>query len=188
MDQELLLWINQSWAHPWLDVLMHRVSLRTGFGVPVALLILVYCAYRYGADGVKLWLWAVLAVAAGDAIGATIKALASQARPCFDLYELVRQVGRPPGTPCGSNLTGMPSNHSLDFFTMATLITFITRSRALMCGLFPVALAVALSRIYLGKHYPSQVMVGALIGITVGLVMAWLAVKYFEFAARVRND
>jgi len=189
MDKQLLLWINQSWANPWLDTVMHWLSLRAGFALPFGILILAFCVHSYGRDGAKMWLWALLAVAIGDGIGAILKDIVQQARPCFDLYPLVRQLGRPPGTPCGANLTGMPSNHSLDFFTMATILTCSLRTRIWVPTLlYAVALCVALSRIYLGKHYPSQVAAGAVIGIAVGLVMGWIGMKYFRFVNRIRQD
>jgi membrane-associated phospholipid phosphatase len=52
-----------------------------------------------------------------------------------------------------------------------------TRSRRWAAVFLGVAFLVALSRIYLGKHYPSQVMVGAIIGVLWGFAAAALARK-----------
>lgn len=52
------------------------------------------------------------------------------------------------------------------------------RSRAWLAGAFTVALLVGISRIYLAKHYPSQVLAGATIGAALGYIGAWIGVNY----------
>ncbi|HAY28923.1 MAG TPA: phosphatase PAP2 family protein, partial [Candidatus Accumulibacter sp.] len=49
--------------------------------------------------------------------------------------------------------SGMPSNHALNFCTVATFIALATPWRVWRNGLFISAVLVGLSRIYLGKHY-----------------------------------
>ncbi|MEW6353694.1 MAG: phosphatase PAP2 family protein [Pseudomonadota bacterium] len=181
MDETLLVWINQGLAHPWLDVFFTWASAKIGFALPVALLILAVSAWQFGWRGVKLWLLLAIVVGAADALGNLLKHMIAQPRPCYEVYELLRLEAR-----CGANLTGMPSNHTLNFFTAAALLSVITRARAWTVVLFAVALAVGVSRIYLGKHYPSQVMASAVLGAAWGWLAAWLALKYFSFAAFVR--
>jgi len=72
----------------------------------------------------------------------------------------------------------MPSNHAVNFFAAATFVALVTPWRGWRVGLFAAAALVGLSRIYLGKHYPSQVVAGAMIGATIGWMGAWLAVRY----------
>jgi undecaprenyl-diphosphatase len=186
MDKTLLLWINQSWAHPWLDVFFRWVSERDSFALPLMVVILAYFARHYGKDGIKLWLMLILVVGLGDQLGLALKHIFEQARPCFDLANLVRQPGLPPHSPCGANLTGMPSNHALNYFNTATFIAVATRIPLPGIALFIVAVLVGLSRIYLGVHYPSQVLAGAAIGATLGFIGAWITVKYLSFMQRIR--
>ncbi len=69
----------------------------------------------------------------------------------------------------------MPSNHALNSFA-ATAFLFVTRPAWKGWRLFLLvsAILVALSRIYLAKHFPSQVVMGAAIGTLWGLAAAWL--------------
>ncbi|MEQ6340613.1 MAG: phosphatase PAP2 family protein [Gammaproteobacteria bacterium] len=187
MDEVVLLWINQGWAHPWLDVFFRWISQRASFAFPLAGLLLLFFARRFGKDGVKLWLVLVLVVGMGDALGSLIKHLAEQPRPCFSIHELVRQPGRAPGVACGDNLSGMPSNHALNFFAAAAFLSFMMCSRAWVVGAFMVALMVGISRIYLGVHYPSQVLAGAAIGATIGCLGAWIGLNYLVFIKRIQS-
>lgn len=184
MDETLLLWINRDWAHPALDVVFDWLSSRPGFALPFALALLALFAWRWRKAGVQLWLLLLLVAGAGDFIGNQLKEVFAEPRPCYALADQVRQLGRPPGTACGANLTGMPSNHALNAFTIAAFLSLILGPRAAF--LFAIAALVALSRVYLGKHYPSQIAAGAAIGAIWGLAAAWLALKYLPFVQRIR--
>ncbi|MDX1251453.1 MAG: phosphatase PAP2 family protein [Gammaproteobacteria bacterium] len=187
MDETVLLWINQGWAHPWLDSFFWWVSQRASFAFPLAGLLLLFLVRRFRQDGVKLWLLLALTVGAGDALGNLLKHITDQPRPCYAVADLVRQPGQAPGTPCGGDLYGMPSNHALNFFAAAAFLSLVMRSRAWLAGAFTVALLVGISRIYLAKHYPSQVLAGATIGAALGYIGAWIGVNYFPFMQRIKR-
>lgn len=174
MDEGLLLWINQGWAHPWLDVFFAWVSSRPAFALPFALFLGYWCYRNWGRQGLIGWGLLLVTVGAGDFIGGLLKDLAQQPRPCFAIPELIRIPGYPAGTACGPSLTGWPSNHTLNFCTVAAFLGLLTRDRRLGGMLFAIALLVGLSRIYLAKHYPSQVAAGAVIGLSWGFLAAWL--------------
>lgn len=187
MNETLLLWINQGWAHPWLDLFFEWISQRGSFSFPLLGLLLVFYGWRFKQDGAKLWLMMILIIGIGDGLGNIIKHSTEQLRPCNAQPELVRQIGAPPNTPCGSAPNGMPSNHALNFFAVATFLSIILRSRAWTASLFILALLVSISRIYLGKHYPLQVLAGATIGTILGFLAAWIGLKYMEFMQRIQS-
>ena len=182
MDETLLVWINQSWAQPWNDVLFSWLSDRNTFAFPLIAVLLALSVKQYGRDGARLWLALLVLVIAGDAIGNLLKHLWAQPRPCYVIAELLRL----PNGRCGVQLTGIPSNHALNFFVAATFISIITRSRGWALALFSIATLVALSRVYLGKHYPSQVLTGAVIGTLLAYLAAFIGVQYFDFMRRIR--
>jgi undecaprenyl-diphosphatase len=101
-------------------------------------------------------------------LGQALKRLYLRTRPYDRLPDTVRLlIGRPAGT-------SWPSSHP------AVLLAFLTvggeelgLSRAERAGLTALAGAVAVSRVYLGVHYPSDVVAGLLLGRAVG--QAWLA-------------
>ena len=187
MNEALLLWINQGWAHPSLDGFFDLISSRHAFALPFATLLLILFTWRWRKAGVQLWLVMLLVIGAGDAVGNGLKHLFAQPRPCYAMAAQVRQLHVAPGTPCGSNLSGMPSNHALNGFAVAAFLSLVLR-RGLWGGiLFAIAALVALSRVYLGKHYPSQVAVGAVIGTVWGLAGAWLGLRYLPFLRDMRG-
>jgi len=101
-------------------------------------------------------------------------ALPFRPRPLFD-------TGLPFKLPAGVTLESLnlsaqssfPSDHAVLFFALATGIWLVSRR----AGLFAFAwatFAIALPRLYIGLHYLSDLVAGALIGITIALVGAWL--------------
>lgn len=174
MDLDLLLAINQGWASPALDALFGWVSQKKTFSLPLLGLILWLLWRREGRAGLRLWLLLIIGVLLGDAIGNGLKHLFGQLRPCAEHPELVRLVMEPFRIGCAFKPTGMPSNHALNFFLTAAFLGVALRSWRWGLALGGVAALVALSRVYLGVHYPGQVLAGAGFGLLLGGLAAWL--------------
>lgn len=169
-DEWLLVAI-QNYTPAQLEIICIWLSDRITFSFPL-LILLMYQLWRHFEK--KAWYsigWLGLTVAISDGVGQILKNLLAQPRPCFSLahYSWVE--------PCGAALTGMPSNHALNFFAVAAFITVITPWRNWHIALFCIATSVAFSRIYLVKHFPSQVLVGAILGIMIGWAMGILSQK-----------
>ncbi|MFN2747533.1 phosphatase PAP2 family protein [Bacillus sp. z60-18] len=65
-----------------------------------------------------------------------------------------------------------PSGHTTAIFSVITPIIVFFPILALL--LIPLAISVGLSRIYLGLHYPSDVLAGMLLGVSVGILSSFL--------------
>ncbi len=178
MDERILLWINQGWGNVLFDGLFWWVSQRPEFAYPLALLLLYDCSRREGRAGARLFLVLLLTITVGDLLGDLLKDLFAAPRPCQAMFEQLRALGGGVARRCGHNPNGMPSNHTLNFTTAAVFVLWTLPWRRWRLGLIAVAVLVGLSRIYLGKHYPSQVLAGALIGLVLGTLAAWLAIRY----------
>jgi membrane-associated phospholipid phosphatase len=105
--------------------------------------------------------WVVCAVLGPLAIGLNyaLKLVVRRPRPILE--------GLPPLGGAPSSLS-FPSAHATSSFAVATAMTRVDPLGALA---FALALALALGRPYLGMHYPSDVLGGAILGILLGLLV-----------------
>lgn len=71
-----------------------------------------------------------------------------------------------------------PSGHATVAFAAATTLTMINRRNAYWA--YPLAAVISFSRLYLGVHYPLDVLLGALLGILVG-ILPYKIFKDFKF-------
>ena len=99
----------------------------------------------------------------------------------FVAYALKQIVGRPrPLDEDRTETDSFPSGHTTFAFTMATVAGHeYTRLRI---PLYIAALGTAFSRIYLGRHYPSDVIAGAAIGILAGVHMIYCREAILKFS------
>jgi membrane-associated phospholipid phosphatase len=105
--------------------------------------------------------WLICAALAPIAIGLNygIKLLVRRARPVL--------AGLPPLGGAPSSLS-FPSAHATSSFAVATAMCRVDPATS---AAFLVAIALSLGRPYLGMHYPSDVLAGALLGIVLGLMV-----------------
>jgi len=172
LDTALFHFINGTLANPFFDWLMPVLS---GNNVPWlwAVILGVPVLLYFGSARLRLCVFLmVLVVALGDplVIG-TFKNTVGRPRP-FVVLRDARLFGHPglgyvtplpDGTlPPTANRHSMPSAHAANWFALATVAFLYYRRSARW--LFPLAAAIAFSRIYNGVHYPSDVTVGAILG------------------------
>ena len=190
MDQRLLVLINQRWTNPALDRVMAAVS---SFDLWLPLLIVLVAAPLWRGRTRARWflLCLGLTLAVNDMlIGDLLKHAVHRLRP-FQSEADVRQVdlnhrARPRALalvhPLAINLStagsvaavppgagrSFPSNHTTNNFCAATVLTLFYRRRGALY--FPVAALVGYSRVYVGAHWPSDVLISAFLA--VGWVLA----------------
>lgn len=95
---------------------------------------------------------------------------AAPSNPANPLSEMVHIVG---GYRGGSY--GFPSCHAANSFALASFLTLLFANRKLSLFIFAWAVLNSYSRVYLGVHYPGDLLVGAIIGTAAGLAMAFAA-------------
>jgi undecaprenyl-diphosphatase len=171
-DNLILAWFHMDLASTLADVLFNWFSNRYLFSTPILLSLLAYSYIKQGRQGVIWWFSLIFVIALGDMLGNILKELFSEVRPCAiaHTFQAVRE-----NVVCGDSAKGMPSNHAINFFT-ATLFVMLTRPqwRSWHGFLLICSILASLSRIYLAKHFPSQVIAGTFIGIYVGTISALL--------------
>jgi len=159
LDIRLFHFVNGTLGNPVFDWLMPLLSGGNGamrwFSL-AAVIVFVTALVRGGARGRICALLVLIVIAAGDplVIG-SIKNAIARPRPCMALSDVVERLG------CSAS-GSMPSAHAANWFAAATvLFLFYRRSGWFM---FPMAAAVAFSRVYCGVHYPGDVTAGAILG------------------------
>ena len=112
-------------------------------------------------DGSNREAWLICAALGPIAIGCNyvVKLIVKRPRPVLE--------GLPPLGGAPSSLS-FPSAHATSSFAVATAMTRVEPLGALA---FVLAFALALGRPYLGMHYPSDVVVGAVLGVGLGLIV-----------------
>lgn len=130
-----------------------------------ATLIAVVGIYFYRIKQLKIFFFICLVTGLGDLLGNFLKDIFLQPRPCYNLIEYFPKIDQ-----CGPDLTGMPSNHALNFFIFSTLVHLFLRNPIISVLFFTSSVLVAMSRVLLLKHLLSQVIIGALIGVIMAIL------------------
>lgn len=164
IDWSIFVFINHGMRTALLDYPMVFFTL-LGYGHVLALVVGVVL-YLY--DRRRFWqnfIFFIIAGMVGGIVIQLLKFVIGRPRPLAALNEVRVLL-----TPLREN--SFPSGHTQAIFTAAVFfIKEIKKYRAVFWG---IAVAVGLSRIYVGVHYPSDVLIGALVGILVTELFWWL--------------
>jgi undecaprenyl-diphosphatase len=168
-DKELFLFLN-SLNHPFLDPIMYWISDRF-IWIPFYVFVLILIIKHRGVKSLYVILPAVaLLIALSDQIALQLfKEVFKRYRPCHN-EELKSMVHLVKG--CGG-LYGFVSSHAANSFALAGFLGFLLKDKySWFIPLILVwALVVSYSRIYLGAHYPGDIIVGALLGALLGALI-----------------
>lgn len=172
IDLALFYFFNHSLSIAFLDKFFSIITNVNNWYI--AYIILLGIAFTKGGRRGKIAVAAIiLMIIVTDQLGhKVLKEIFQRIRPCMALSDVL--------TPLGCNGTySFPSNHALNNFAAATF--FYRLFPKLKWILFITATLVALSRVYLGLHYPSDALGGAIIGSAFGNIFSIAALKIEEF-------
>ena len=123
-----------------------------------------------------------LAVLVADQVSSgLIKHMVERLRPTHDpsLESAVHVINGYRG-----GLYGFVSSHAANSFAVATLLTLVMRQRLVTVSLFSWALLQCYSRVYLGVHYPGDILGGILVGLITGWLV-WLLMRWIQHRWRL---
>ena len=173
LDYQLTFLVNREMVHPVLDdlFLFLRESI---FHVPLYLFIIICSFQVFGKKAIWWVLGAISLIALCDLLSShVIKAYFNRPRPCRDPFMSgqIRFLAR----YCGAN-GSFTSSHAVNHFAFATYVASTMRGISKWFNLlFVWALAIAYAQVYVGVHYPSDVLAGAFLGIVFGLMGAQIS-------------
>ena len=164
LDGGVLLWIQEWLRQEWLDPV---VIFYTHLGDKEFIMILLSVAMLLYKPTRKAGIGALMAMMMGLVItNLILKGLISRPRPFLEVQGLLPLIPAP-------DPHSFPSGHTTGAFAAAAAWWKLSSEKWIKYGGAVLALCMALSRLYVGVHYPTDVLGGA----CAGLFCAWLACK-----------
>lgn len=175
LDEGIMLLLND-WGNDAVDWFFLFITNRLTW-IPFYLFI-IFLLFRYSKPGkaVAGVLALVAAVAAADLVSVRMfKNVFERLRPChvedFEGLSLVAES-------CGG-MYGFVSSHAANSFAIAMVFFMLFNKKFSSHWIFWWAGIIAYSRVYIGVHYPSDVLVGAIVGVVVALPIRMIYKKFF---------
>jgi undecaprenyl-diphosphatase len=182
VDLTIFYFFNHTISAPFLDKFFSIITNVNNWYIAYVILLGVSFV-KGGTRGKLAVLGVLLLIVATDQTGyKLLKEFFERLRPCNTLSDVI--------TPLGCNGTfSFPSNHALNNFAAAMF--FYRLYPNLKWVLFITATLISISRVYLGLHYPSDILGGAIIGLAFGYLFASGVLyleKYINQRKQIRNE
>lgn len=171
LDIALLEWIHANLHSGWSDAVVPWLRNKYTW-IPLYVFIISFMLMNFRSKG---WVWVLLvlfAVGLADTVSSKLlKYTVKRLRPC---HTEVVQDNIDLLVPCGG-LYSFTSSHAANHFAIAFFI-FFTLGRVFRWVKWPVliwAFAISFAQVYVGVHYPLDIVGGCLLGLGIGGALAW---------------
>ncbi|MBI5181614.1 MAG: phosphatase PAP2 family protein [Nitrospirae bacterium] len=171
IDRTLFFYINITLQNPLFDWLMPFITNFKNFRIPFAIGAVLLFISGKKKERIFLILLIGTVLIADFIASQVLKNTFARIRPCNALQGAHLLVG------CTGSYS-FPSSHAVNITVFATLISF--KYRYLMIPVIILAVFVSFSRIYVGAHYPLDVLGGALIGLLISLGAIYIDKRYLK--------
>lgn len=191
-DKDLFYFLNSTIANPVFDTIMPIIT-KGRYWMPIYILLFLYLIFfnhlkilknegiklnsnyfknliKYNKVGFAIAILLALSVILADQISANfIKDIVGRLRPCRELDNINLLVH------CGSGKS-FPSAHATNNFAAAVILShFFSKNRYYF---FSIATIVALSRVFVGVHYPIDITAGAILGVAISSTLLFIFNKF----------
>jgi len=173
IDQAALLQVN-GWHNAFMDQMWWLVSAKWSWAFILVVFVWILL-HKNRRQALLVVVMIALAVLLADQISSSlIKGAVERLRPTRDpsLSSLVHVVNDYRG-----GMYGFVSSHAANSFAIAMLLSLMMRHRLVTWSLFIWATLQCYSRVYLGVHYPGDILGGIVVGLVVGWAV-WLLWRY----------
>lgn len=177
IDTHFFFWINQGQRNPFFDRVMPYITEFDHWRVPILVGFLLLFLFGGKKTRIALAMTALLVGALDYSNSFYIKHYFVRPRPC-NVLTGIHTFGICPKS------FSFPSNHAANIFGAAFFLSYIFRPWAFF--LIPTAVAVGYSRVYVGEHYPFDVLAGALLGALVAGLFLFLFTKIMNL--KLKSD
>ena len=189
-DQSIFLFLNGIHS-PWADIFFYWVSNRFVW-IPLYAVLAFFLIKKWRKRAILIFIALTLCIFLTDQSCNLIKHSVQRPRPSHDpvLSEQVHLVAKPDGTLYKGGPYGFPSSHAANSMALALWVILYLgeRRKWLIIGMLCWVLLVSYSRIYLGVHYPSDLLVGWILGACWALVL-WRGEQWLQNSKfRIQNS
>lgn len=168
LDLHFFYLINQKWSNPFFDLIMPMLR-NAKVWIPLYVFIFSFSLIRYRKQGAILLILLALTFAVADFVSASIiKKEVQRLRPCNEPGLHGTIISR---VPCGSGFS-FPSSHASNHFAIAIFISLAFHKKWRWIWLVSLlwAASICYAQIYVGVHYPVDIIAGAAFGTLIGLL------------------
>ena len=188
IDKSLMITLNAANSHTQLADTVFWLTSQTAVWIPLYLALLFLIIKQNGKESILITIFAILLILLCDQTASGIlKPLVARLRPSHDpsIMDMLQYVNDYKG-----GKYGFPSSHASNTFGLATYITLLFRSKKIGIPMFVWAILNAYSRIYLGVHYPMDIIVGIAIGLVYGALLykTYMIIREKEFCRKIKSD
>ncbi len=169
LDRKILFWFNDTLKNKFLDKFMYIFTYMGGWVITTSFLGGLFIlgkgkARLIGGEG-------LIALSISQTIVSIIKKVLERERP----YKILESINT-----FGIELKdySFPSGHTTAGFTIATVLSFNIPSLSILFYL--IALTIGISRMYLGVHYPTDVVAGMILGILTSTIVHFKLLTHIE--------
>jgi undecaprenyl-diphosphatase len=161
-EQDIFFYINKTIKNDLFDLFFSKI---TYLAEPIAIISLCLLLFVFGKYKARMTAVFILSTSyISYIVSQTIKEIINRPRP-LDVYTDISITG-------SAKLSSFPSTHSVLIASVVTILCAKYKKSSFI--LIPIALLVGVSRIYLGHHFPSDVLAGFFLGAVISILFLGL--------------